>query len=428
MNRQSAQRFEALDSWRGVCALLVALFHMPLAGPIGENAFVRGSFLFVDFFFVLSGFVIAHACTEKVGTGQGLAQFMVTRFGRLFPLHAFMLAAFVGFELVRTAIPSLAGGEPPFTGAFSLDTLPADLALLHGLGIHGQLSWNAPSWSISTELFAYIFFGLAVLLLGRKSLLVFSLTVIAAPLFLFAYSPDFMDTTYDFGLVRCLYGFSAGVLTQALLAGKIDTGPMTREALWTWTFAELAVVCAVILFVSTAAANAGGLIAPLMFAFAVALFAHEGGYVSRLMKTKPLLLLGTISYSIYLTHIFVQSRLMNAARIVENRFVEGILTETGEGVFYSSAVAIPAIMLMSALTILASYVTYRLIEAPGRDFFKTPRRPHSRQSFRPATPCHKAAGPALSASGRASHLTAFREIRKCHGWRAMISAGSASCR
>ena len=81
----------------------MALFHFPLAGPIGENAFVRGSFLFVDFFFVLSGFVIAHACTEKVGTGQGLAKFLVTRFGRLFPLHVFMLAAFVGFELVRWA-------------------------------------------------------------------------------------------------------------------------------------------------------------------------------------------------------------------------------------------------------------------------------------------------------------------------------------
>ena len=156
----------------------------------------------------------------------------------------------------------------------------------------------------------------------------FALAVIAGPLVLFTYSPDFMDATYDFGLVRCLYGFSAGVLTQALLAGKIDSGPKTREALWTWTFAELTVIGAVILFVSTAAANAGGLLAPLMFAFAVALFAHEGGYVSRLMKTRPLLLLGTISYSIYLTHIFVQSRLMNAAKIVENRFVEGILTDT----------------------------------------------------------------------------------------------------
>jgi peptidoglycan/LPS O-acetylase OafA/YrhL len=366
----SAVRFEALDSWRGVCALLVALFHFPLAGPIGENAFVRGSFLFVDFFFVLSGFVIAHACSEKVRTGQGMAQFMVTRFGRLFPLHAFMLAAFVGFELVRLAIPSLAGGEPAFSGAFSLDTLPTNLALLHGLGIHDHLSWNAPSWSISTELFAYVFFGLAVLMLGKKSLGLFSLAVVAGPLILFKYSPDFMDATYDLGLVRCLYGFSAGVLTYALLDGKIDRGPDTREALWTWTLSEMIVIGAVILFVVTASKNAGGLLAPLMFAFAVALFAHEGGYVSRLMKTGPLLLLGTISYSIYLTHIFVQSRMMNAAKILDRSLVEGILTASKDGASYSQAVALPAMIMMVILTVLASWATFRLIEAPGRDFFK----------------------------------------------------------
>jgi peptidoglycan/LPS O-acetylase OafA/YrhL len=370
LGHETGHRFEALDSWRGVCALLVAIFHFPLAGPIGENAFVRGSFLFVDFFFVLSGFVIAHACTDKVGTGQGLTKFLVTRFGRLFPLHAFMLAAFVGFELVRLAIPSLAGGEPPFSGAFSLDTLPANLALLHGTGIHVHLSWNAPSWSISTELFAYVFFGVAVLLLGKRSLVLFAAAVVAGPLILFKHSPDFMDATYDFGFVRCLYGFSAGVLTHALLAGKVDSGPMSREAFWTWTVAEFAVIGAVVLFVSTAASNAGGLIAPLLFAFAVALFAHEGGYVSRLMKTKPLLLLGTISYSIYLTHIFVQSRMMNAAKILDARFVDGILTVSKDGASYSQAVAIPAIIMMAGLTVLVSYVTYRVIEAPGRDFFK----------------------------------------------------------
>ena len=371
MAQDKTQRFEALDSWRGVCALLVAVFHFPLAGPIGENAFVRGSFLFVDFFFVLSGFVIAHSSSQRVATGQGLTRFMVTRFGRLFPLHAFMLAAFVGFELLRQAVPQLAGGQPPFTGSYSLDTLPANLALLHGLGIHDHLSWNAPSWSISTELFAYMFFGSAVFLLGKRSMALFLLAVLAGPIILFKYSPDFMDATYDLGLVRCLYGFSAGVITQALLAGKIDTGPQTREALWTWTVAELTLIGAVVLFVSSAALNAGGLVAPLLFSFAVALFAHEGGYVSRLMKTGPLILLGTISYSIYLTHIFVQSRLMNAAKIVDHKFVEGILTAKPDGhAAFSAAASIPALLMMTALVLMASCATYLLIETPGRDWFK----------------------------------------------------------
>jgi peptidoglycan/LPS O-acetylase OafA/YrhL len=238
------------------------------------------------------------------------------------------------------------------------------------LGIHNNLSWNAPSWSISTEFFAYVFFGLSVLLLGKRSLALFALAAIAGPLVLVNYSPDFMDATYDLGLVRCLCGFSAGVLTQALLCGKIDCGPVTREALLTWTLAEFTVIGAVILLVSTTSKTAGGLIAPLLFAFAVALFAHEGGYVSRLMKARPLLLLGTVSYSIYMTHIFVQSRMMNAAKLLDGRMIDGLLTASKDGAAFSQAFAIPALLLMGALTIVASCVTYRLIETPGRDWFK----------------------------------------------------------
>lgn len=68
---RAGERFLVLDSWRGICALLVALFHFPTSSIISQSAFVGGSYLFVDFFFVLSGFVIAssydgrrscHAC------------------------------------------------------------------------------------------------------------------------------------------------------------------------------------------------------------------------------------------------------------------------------------------------------------------------------------------------------------------------------
>ena len=331
---------------------------------------MRGSFLFVDFFFVLSGFVIAHAYAERVSSGEGFAKFMLTRFGRLFPLHAFMLAAFAGFELLRLAVPRLAGGQVPFTGAFSLDTLPANLALLHGLGIHDHLSWNAPSWSISTELFAYLFFGLALLLLKRFSLFAFAAAALAGPVLLYFLSPDFMDATFDFGLVRCLFGFSTGVLTQYALSGSVITGDNSKESLLAWTLAEIAVVLAVILFVSTSAKNVGGLLAPFIFAFAVALFAHESGAVSRLLRWRPFLLLGTISYSIYLTHIFVQSRMMNAAKLLDGRLGLGVLETKGDVSVFAGAYAAPMIAIMVLAVIAVSLGTYHLVEAPGRNFFK----------------------------------------------------------
>ena len=60
-------RFEALDGWRGVCASLVVLFHFHGHSPIYSAALVRDSYLFVDFFFVLSGFVIAWNYARRLG-------------------------------------------------------------------------------------------------------------------------------------------------------------------------------------------------------------------------------------------------------------------------------------------------------------------------------------------------------------------------
>lgn len=104
------------------------------------------------------------------------------------------------------------GGRTPFTGENSLGNLVLNLLLLQGTGIAGQLTWNGPSWSISSEFFAYLFFAGIVLAAGRRGWLALCAMVVAGPLILAAFSPTRMDTTYHLGLVRCLYGFSAGAL------------------------------------------------------------------------------------------------------------------------------------------------------------------------------------------------------------------------
>lgn len=367
-------RFEALDSWRGICALLVALFHFPAAGWVASNGFVRGSYLFVDFFFVLSGFVIAHAYSERLYDGKSLRRFMITRFGRLFPLHAFMLLAFVAFEIVRLVLPQLAGGDPAFTGAFSVSSIFTNLFMVHGLGVEEGLTWNGPSWSISTELFAYLLYGVTVMLLGRTALLAFSAAVVVAPLFLLAVSPDFMDATWDFGMMRCLYGFSFGVIVHSLFVALGETPSRDGETVASWTFAEGAVIVAVILFVATSHVNALSLMAPLVFGFAVFIFAHEGGLISRLLSARPFLAIGALSYSIYLTHMFVQARMMNAAKIAELHLNLPVLsmsaTEGGPVAVISESWAMPMAALMIAATLVVSAVTYRLVEVPGREWFR----------------------------------------------------------
>ena len=76
-------RFSALDSFRGICALLVALFHLSAASHFFYLPFVRNAGIFVDFFFVLSGFVLAHAYSHKIQTAEDLKIFLIRRVGRL---------------------------------------------------------------------------------------------------------------------------------------------------------------------------------------------------------------------------------------------------------------------------------------------------------------------------------------------------------
>jgi peptidoglycan/LPS O-acetylase OafA/YrhL len=61
-----AHRFAALDAWRGICALLVALEHLSTTSVLHQNSLTRHSYRFVDFFFVLSGVVVAHAYRERL--------------------------------------------------------------------------------------------------------------------------------------------------------------------------------------------------------------------------------------------------------------------------------------------------------------------------------------------------------------------------
>lgn len=79
-------RYDVLDSWRGVCATIVALMHFNGLHHLWDLPLLRNAYLFVDFFFVLSGFVISHAYAARIESSSEALRFMVRRFGRVWPL------------------------------------------------------------------------------------------------------------------------------------------------------------------------------------------------------------------------------------------------------------------------------------------------------------------------------------------------------
>ncbi len=93
-------RFVALDALRGLCAIFVCLFHFHSTSTIFSGSFVRSSWQFVDFFFVLSGFVIAANYRSRLQDGMPIGRFLGLRLGRIYPLHVFVLGLFVIAEVV----------------------------------------------------------------------------------------------------------------------------------------------------------------------------------------------------------------------------------------------------------------------------------------------------------------------------------------
>lgn len=361
---RDTHRFEALDGWRGVCACLVVLFHFHGYSPLYSTGLVRNSYLFVDFFFVLSGFVIAWNYAHRLDDWPGVKRFLVLRLGRVYPLHLFMLLCFVAYETARAFVQPDA-----FTGPNTPSAVVTNLLLLQSMGVHDTLTWNGPSWSISTEWWAYVTFALVCAWLGLRNWLLVA-TAAVAPLMLLHLSRTGMDTTFDWGFLRCLFGFALGVACCRLYS----LAPPARRApnVAAMTLAELAVVAAVVLFVSAAGTTPLSFMAPFVFAVAVLVFATEGGLVSRLFHSRPLKWLGMVSYSIYLTHFFVVLILPGIVKRVTGADLwTAMPLPDGQWVMAYGRNAVEGTLLYGlalALTLAFSALTYRWVETPGREW------------------------------------------------------------
>ena len=154
-------RFKALDGLRGLCALTVALLHLYNHMQIAPPRFIGNSFALVDFFFVLSGFVLAHAFFEDLAANGEGGLFMLRRIGRLYPLHFFMLMLFLAIEIAKYIglAPRRDHGGAPFAAETTPASLASNLLLMQSLGLHDKVSWNFPSWSISVEFYVNLLFA-----------------------------------------------------------------------------------------------------------------------------------------------------------------------------------------------------------------------------------------------------------------------------
>lgn len=368
-------RFTVLDSWRGISALLVAAFHLPVLSHQFAIPLLRNAFLFVDFFFVLSGFVITHAYASKLSTGRQGVSFMVRRFGRVWPLHMAVLLAFVAVELgklVLTASLGVSTGAPAFSagGPNPMHDLPANVLLLQGMGLTSEPHWNGPSWSISAEFWTYLLFAFVAVVFARATSAVMLVFGVIALALLVSLSTRGMDVTTDLGFLRCVAGFAAGHLAYQA------RDMMPKHSSLSATVAELAAVLAVALFVSLAYRSNLSFAAPVLFAVVVIVFSAERGAVSRLLKTTPFQRLGEWSYSIYMVHGLLAFVFALLASIVQRKLGLDLWRTIVEDGIHLRVLTHPSTALLDALhlgyislVLAIAPLTYRYIEEPGRRAF-----------------------------------------------------------
>lgn len=156
------QRFFALDGMRGICALLVLVFHTFVRAP--HNPVPYG-YLSVDVFFIISGFVIAFAFRDKLASGLGLLEFLGARARRLGPVHLFA-------TLLCAAVFLLAGFDHyPIADVARAAALNLFLVPSAGGG-HFAFPLNPPTWSLFVEFWVNVGFALLAARLTRRFLIV----------------------------------------------------------------------------------------------------------------------------------------------------------------------------------------------------------------------------------------------------------------
>ena len=382
---------------------MVCIFHFNSAArwALGDNAFVHGCYLFVDFFFVLSGFVITHSYGKRIDSREQLGRFMLRRFGRVWPLHAAILAAWIALEVAALAARPFVGHfaiQEPFTGNNSPGALLSNILLLQAFGLHDALTWNGPSWSISAEFWTYLVFGLFCLALLRKPAMAIRLAGLLAAgglLVVALFCPRYIDATYDFGFFRCVYGFFLGHLVYRLRAseaatGQVGAGQVNALAARFGSLFEYATVVLVILFVALAQHAASSLAAPIVFAFVVYLFSFESGQLSFFLSRPPFRPFGRWSYSIYMVHALILQIIVYAVRALERLSglpLRAMTTANGSSypvIAFDSDLAMSALCVIFLMVVIAAASqTYRFVEEPSRLYFNALARHGSHQLARP---------------------------------------------
>ena len=349
------QEIRALTSLRGLAALYVSLLHFSTAAErhcvTTIPALAPRGHLAVDFFFVLSGFIMAYTYTqefERLGYLRALPSFLVKRGARLLPLHWFVTLLLLLYTL--WVAPGFdVGPEPAFHTLHPVRDVALNLLLLQGIGFAPNM--NGPSWSISVEMFAYFTFPFFLLLSASKhtivrwaSLALALLILVLTALQNHELSLNTVETSVGWTIARGFTEFFLGMITYRVFAQGKGVTWISKDVFTLFFFVIAAAMMVIRLW---------DLVAVLAFPIIILGVAHNRGRVTTILEQRFFYFLGTISFSLYLIHYPIAYLELQ------------LLTHLHQELLSKAAALLIAVVGAFSIIPLA-WVTFVLIERPGR--------------------------------------------------------------
>jgi peptidoglycan/LPS O-acetylase OafA/YrhL len=306
---------KALAGARAFPPLILVLYHFceghGYRGFFWFDAPVAKGYLWVEFFFALSGFILVHVYGERAaqfwqGT-RAYRAFIQARLARLYPLHLFMLFAILALIIVLRALAA-AGGyvsiyDVPYHPMSTLPSFIANLFLVQAWNILPYLTWNGASWFVSVEFLLCLLFPL-YLAWSRGGAWRAAAAIgagIAALAWMAHASGHGLDLTFHNGIFRGMAGFAIGVglsmlyrMAMARGAGELPEGLFSIAQI-----AMLLLLLDAIYRTEWAHKPADIWVVLPMDAF-VFLLAFDRGIVARALQTALPQALGEWSYAIYM--------------------------------------------------------------------------------------------------------------------------------
>lgn len=341
-----SKRIHLLDGARGIAAISIVFFHLYST----KNSYIASLWIFVDFFFVLSGFVLSSSI-RNIGNRGNLKIFLWNRAVRLIPMAYTALFVILGIQLLVNLKYLIYEEKMPEGIPMDLFTLIIAFTFMQVFSVKAQLLLY-PLWSLSVEWITNVIAAMAVKKRKIREILVFIAPGLTLLAFYYVGNDSAWVQSVANQLGRGMYAFGVGLL----LARYSSKLPQVNQ--YIAGLIAIGSVCATVQLASSLG-DLSSLFAPILFGTSIYYLNSIDEKRLRNFVLDACNYLGRTSYGIYVWHV-VAANLVGL--FIENGFVSDKALEE----FFGG----PKLLLVFGMTLILTEFTLRYIEIPFRRKFK----------------------------------------------------------